>query len=156
MRYVGKRRLDATFPGEYDRRYPWHFRMPANTSWKRMTGACALLAGVANARSVIAFPAGRSGWKDLPRRYRRGGVEFESADDAVALVSEHSYFRSNVFEDYYLSDWSFSWIVKFCHEGDWHAFLPERIACSKELKEGYSQFRFVSMPPWPPAFFDEE
>jgi len=69
----------------------------------------------------------------------------------VLVLFSNSDYRSKVFADYYLTDRSFSFLTKFCHEDDWHAFLPETIACSLPVKRAYVALRFRSMPPWPVA-----
>ncbi len=69
----------------------------------------------------------------------------------MSFIRENSYFRTEIFADYYVTDTSCSWLVKFCHDDDWHAFLPEKIACSLPFKNAFFALRFSSMPPWPPA-----
>ncbi len=126
----------AGFPqGEYDERLPWHFRMTGRPSWKRLGEATALIAGAAGSSCLVLCPGQTGAWKNVPKRNSRAAVEVSSAEEAVVFIRESSDYRSKFFADYYVTDSSFGWLTKFCHDEDWHAFLPERIACVQRRLE---------------------
>ena len=122
-----------------------------------MTSACEVICSAAGSRVLILSPRDSAGWERVPKKRSASAVEFTSSSSALSFIRDHSFFRTQFFADYYLMDQSFSWLVKFCHEGDWHAFLPEKIACSLALKRVYFALKFTIMPPWPPAaVYDDE
>jgi hypothetical protein len=123
--------------------------MPGRPSWKRLLAATAAIAAAGGSKSVIVAPH-FEGWVNVAKRNSMAAIEFESPDDAVKFIRNNGHFRTKIFADYYVTD-SSSWLVKFCHDDDWHAFLPEAIACSLQVKRAFYALRFSCMPPWPPA-----
>lgn len=142
----------AAFPrAEYDERLPWHFRMSGRPSWRRLVAATAVFARATGAEVLVVCGGESSEWRNVPKRRVRSAVELPTAAEAVDFIRRHSHYRTNIFADYYLTDTSFRWLSKFCHDDDWHVFLPETLACSLPVKRAYFDLRFSSMPPWPPA-----
>jgi hypothetical protein len=142
----------AAFPqGEYDERLPWHFRMTGRPSWKRLLEATAVIAEAAGSKELVVCAGDETPWMNVPKRVSRSAIEVASASEAVDFIRKNSHYRSDTFVDYYVTDGSLSWLTKFCHDDDWHAFLPEKIACALVVKRAYFALRFSSMPPWPVA-----
>ena len=125
--------------------------MPGRPSWKRLLEATTVIAKVAKSTSLIVCVGDHATWRDVPKRMARSAVEFSSPAEAVDFIREHSYYRTKIFANSYLMDPSFTWLTLFCHDDDWHAYLPETIACDLAIKRAYFELRFRSMPPWPVA-----
>ena len=97
---------------------------------------------------LVLLCDGYSGWRYVPASVKTRALLVSDASEAEQFVRVRSYFRRNVFDNYYVCDESVAWVALFCHDDDVHFWLSARAWKRPPTQRWLTKEGLEPMMPW--------